>query len=135
MNGKSSDNIDKELYKHTLRLIKTMPILIAICDMMNTFFYIFNIDLGLLSYIGGCSFLTILLLYLLSYTFSYCAYHRMFIHYVVLNNTLSIIDYYNIIPIHKLIYLVLLGITLFFILHFHQNEVREKRRLSENSVT
>lgn len=118
--------LNNMLYKVTLYLIKIMPMLIAICDILNTLFWLLGINLGILSYIGGVSFLTIILLYLLSVIFKFCFYHRMFIHYVLLNNILSIFDYYNIIPIHKIIYLVLLGITLFLVLYFYLKEKKNK---------
>lgn len=112
-------------YKITLYLIKIIPMCISLCDMLNTVLWLIGIDFAILSYIGGISFLTIILLYLLSIVFKFCFYHRMFIHYVTLNNIISIFDYYNVIPINKIIYIVLLGIVLFYILYYHVKKIKK----------
>lgn len=114
-------------YKMTLYLIKIIPMCISLCDMLNTVLWLIGIDFGILSYIGGISFLTIILLYLLSIVFKFCFYHRMFIHYVTLNNIISIFDYYHIIPVNKIIYIVLLGVVLFYILYYHVKKLKKKK--------
>lgn len=112
-------------YKVTLLLFKIIPMLITLCCVLNTALMILGIDAPILSFLGGTSFIVVLLLYLISYTFRFCAYHRMFLHYIVLNNTLCILDLYDAIKVSDSTYIslhiVLLGITLFFILFFYQN--------------
>lgn len=61
---------------------------------MNTILSYFCIDLVILSIIGGMSLLPLLFLYISSYVFKFCAYHRMFLHYIVVNDCINYLDYY-----------------------------------------
>lgn len=73
----------KLLYKIELRLLKIIPMILAFTALLNSILSYFNIDLYILSYIGGISIFTMVFLYLSSYVFKFCEYHRMFLHYVV----------------------------------------------------
>lgn len=85
---------------------------IALCYMLNTMFYIEP-----LSNIAGVSLLTWVFLYLASIVFEFCYYHRMFLWYILIDDILNIVDYYwgipistdNLIRVHN----ILAGITLF----------------------
>ena len=110
----------KLLYKIELRLLKIVPMILAFTALLNSILSYFNIDLYILSYIGGISIFTMVFLYLSSYVFKFCEYHRMFLHYVVVTWTINTIDYYIGIPINDLEYLclqmIIAGISLFIIL-------------------
>ena len=80
-------NLNKALYKIQLYLIKVIPMVMAFISLVNTVFSYYDIDLSILSYIGGYSILTIVFLYLASYIFKFCEYHRMFIHYIAVSYT------------------------------------------------
>lgn len=88
---------------------------IALCYMLNTMFYIEP-----LSNIAGVSLLTWIFLYLASVVFEFRSYHRMFLWYILIDDILNIVDYYwnipistdNLIRIHN----ILAGITLFIVL-------------------
>ena len=95
----------KLLYKIELRLLKIIPIILAFTALLNSILSYFNIDLYILSYIGGISIFTMIFLYLSSYVFKFCEYHRMFLHYVVVTWIINTIDYYIGIPINDLEYL------------------------------
>ena len=94
--------------------------ILAFIALLNSILSYFNIDLYILSYIGGISIFTIVFLYLSSYVFKFCEYHRMFLHYVVVTWIINTIDYYIGIPINDLGYLclqmIIAGISLFIIL-------------------
>jgi hypothetical protein len=113
----------KYLYKIQLYLIKVIPMVMAFISLLNTIFSYYDIDLPILSYIGGYSLLTIVFLYLSSYVFRFCEYHRMFIHYSVANWVLNIYDTYIGVPLNDrnllILYLVITGIFLFIILHLY----------------
>lgn len=83
-------------------MLKGLPITFAFIAVINTLFSFFSIDLIILSYIGGISFLSLLFIYLASYVFKFCAYHRIFIDYAVINNIINVIDLYIGIPISDL---------------------------------
>ena len=87
--------MNKILYKVCLILIKAIPMCIAFVYLLNTLLTYFYIDLPILSTIGGTSILTLLLLYVLSITFKFCAYHRMFLHYILIEDIITYIDYYT----------------------------------------
>ena len=83
----------KPIYKLSLIMIKAIPMCIAFVYLLNTLISYFDIDLPILSTIGGTSMLTLLLLYVLSITFKFCLYHRMFLHYILIENIITYIDY------------------------------------------
>lgn len=103
--------------------------LIALIHLCNVIFSYFNIDLPILSYIGGISFISLIFMYLSSYVFQFCEYHRMFLHYVVIDNIICIYDLYIGIPIEDLeilkIHISVLGICLFVILYLYLKSRRK----------
>lgn len=113
----------KTLYKIELGLLKVIPMILALTALLNSILSYFGIDLYILSYIGGVSIFTMLFLYLSSYVFKFCEYHRMFLHYIVSTWIINIIDYYVGIPISDLEYLclqmIIAGISLFIILYLY----------------
>lgn len=115
--------MDKLLYKITVIVLKILPMLLAFITLLNSILSYFNIDLVILSYIGGVSLIPILFIYITSYTFKFCEYHRMFLHYIVVTWIINIIDLYIGIPINDLKYLclqmIIAGISLFLILYFY----------------
>ena len=128
-------NLNKALYKIQLYLIKVIPMVMAFISLVNTVFSYYDIDLPILSYIGGYSILTIVFLYLASYVFKFCEYHRMFIHYIVVNWALNIYDAYIGIPLNDrgllITYLTITGIFLFIILYLYVKS--HKRTTSKGS--
>lgn len=82
-----------------LYLIKVIPMLLSGICLLNTVCSYYGIDLVVLSYIGSTSLLSIIMLYLMSYVFRFCIYHRMFIHYVTVNTVLNAYDYHIGIPL------------------------------------
>ena len=68
---------NNNLYRVLLIILKYIPIVIALCYMLNTIFYIEP-----LSNIVGVSLLTWIFLYLSSVVFKFCFYHRMFLWYI-----------------------------------------------------
>lgn len=119
-------NLSKPLYKIELYLLKIIPMIMAALHLMSTILFYFGIDLEILSYLGGVSFLTLGFLYLSSYVFKFCEYHRMFLHYIVVTNLISIYDTYIGIPISDgtlFIYnMSIAGIFLFLILYLKKHE-------------
>lgn len=121
----------KRLYKIELLLLKLIPMILAFTALLNSILSYFGIDLYILSYIGGISIFTMVFLYLSSYVFKFCEYHRMFLHYVVITWIINIIDYYIGIPVTDLEYLclqmIVAGVSLFIILYLY---VKHNKRTS-----
>ena len=123
------ESLNKSLYKMELYLIKIIPMLFAGLSLLNTTLSYFDIDIPLISYIGSVSILTLMFMYLSSYVFKFCIYHRMFIHYTSLNWILNIIDYYIGIPLDNrdlfILYMSITGIFLFLILYLRNEHINK----------
>lgn len=102
-----SRKIDRKLYMVELSLLKWLPSLIALVYFTNTLFSLFSIDLPILSYIAGVSLIPIVFIYISSYVFQFCVYHRLPLHYVVVNIIICSFDYYIGIPIHNKFIIIL----------------------------
>ena len=99
-----------KLYKIELYLLKIIPMLLAGIHLTNTVLSYYGIDI-------------IIFLYISSYVFKFCEYHRMFLHYIVVNNLINIYDYYIGIPIDAkelfITHLIIAGICLIVILYLY----------------
>lgn len=120
---------NKSLYKIELYLLKVMPMLLAAIYLINTVLSYYDIILPALSYIGGLSFIPLLFMYISSYVFRFCSYHRMFLHYIVINDLINLIDYYYTLPISDwellILHMSIAGISLFIILYLYVKSNRK----------
>lgn len=115
----------KTHYKLELLYVKYSPMLISLGLLVNNILAYFDIyiqDIG--GYVFSASILTIGHLYNSSRTYKFCKYHRMFIHYIVVNNAINATDYYIGIPGSDLLllalYMSIAGVFLFLVLYYHQ---------------
>ena len=119
-------SVSKPLYKIELYVLKVIPMTMAVLYLLNTILFYFGIDLEILSYLGGVSFLTLGFLYLSSYVFKFCSYHRMFLHYIVVSNLICIYDTYVGISLSDgnlfILNMSVAGIFLFIILYLKRHE-------------
>lgn len=126
---------NKTLYKIFLLILKVIPMVISAIFLLNTILTYYYIDAAILSMVGGVSFFTLLFLYISSYVFKFCNYHRMFIHYISLQWIINLTDYYIGIPINDLSFMLLgltiFGIFLFIILYLYVTS--NKKDASSNS--
>lgn len=125
----------KCLYKTLLVLLKFMPMVIAGCYILNTFCNCLGIDSPLFSYIGGLSFIPWFYIYISTWVFRFCIYHRMFLYYILLNDTVNTLDMYYQFSVSDLqwigIHSILLGIFLFLILYFY---VKHHKKLAKENT-
>lgn len=116
--------MNKRMYKLELICVKYVPILIALITLIDVILYYFDIDFELINYIAGTSFLTMIPMYISSYVYKFCEYHRMFLHYIVVNKVVMMIDLYIGIPLRDfmllVLYLIIAGIFAFLALYLHQ---------------
>jgi hypothetical protein len=131
-------NLDKYLYKIELYVLKIIPMLLALCSFLNTTLFYFGINLPILTYIGGVSFLTLGFLYLSSYVFKFCGYHRMFLHYILVVNIISYIDMEFGIEVSNfslfILYMTIAFIAMCLILISFINE-RYNKKVSSKTLT
>lgn len=115
-------NLNRKYHKALLYLIKVIPIIIAFSYMFDVILSYFNMDVPALSYLTGTSFITLALLYMASFVFKFCPYHRMFIHYVALYNIITAYDYHFGIPLaNKALYntMFFISIVVMFTILYH----------------
>lgn len=123
---------NKSLYKIELYLLKVMPILLAVIYLINTVLSYYDIIVPALSHIGGLSFIPLIFMYVSSYVFRFCSYHRMFLHYIVVNDSINLIDYYCTLPISDwellIVHMIIAGISLFIILYLYVKHHRQNAK-------
>lgn len=89
----------KYLYKLTLATIRLLP-MIMVLSYILMFILANTIEaFVIIPHILGTVIAPLVLLYLISYLFRYCYFHRMFIHYYAFVEILNVTDYYVRIPI------------------------------------
>lgn len=120
-----------KLHKIGLIILKLIPMLLAFVYFINTVLSYYNIDTTLLSYIGGMSLIPLVFLYLASYMFRFCSYHRMFLHYILITDIINIYDYYIGIPLNILslisLHMIFLCIAMFLTLYLYMTKGKHKR--------
>lgn len=112
------------MYKLELLSVKYIPILIALVVLANAILSYFDIYINEPDYLAGTSILTLVPMYISSYAFRFCSYHRMFIHYILSHKILLTIDVYIGIPISDynllLFNLKIAGVFTVIIVYLHQ---------------
>ena len=119
---KEEEKLSKQLYKIELYLIKTIPVIIAALGLLNTILSYYNVDVEILSFIGGISLLPWLFLYISSFVFKFCLYHRLFLYYIAITELLAWYDYKFGVPLsakgYLILHLVIAGIFIILITYF-----------------
>ena len=118
---KEVKSVNKRLYKLELYSAKVVPMLMAGITLANTVLSYIGIQLVCLSYIGGISLLVLIRFYITSYTYRFCSYHRMFLHYILISNSVALYDYHVGIPLNDVnlfaLNMIIAGVSLFIILY------------------
>ena len=126
----------KFLYKIELYLIKIIPFVLATICFINTTLSYFYIDVTFLSYLGGISILPLIFLYISSYVFKFCLYHRLPLHYITVNLVINLIDEYIGIPLSdRHLYAIYVIITFIFLIlliyeHCRKRNIKIFKRIS-----
>lgn len=125
----------KYLYKILLILLKYIPLIISLFYIINTLTAFVGIDIPVLSNIAGMSLFTWLFMYISTWVFRFCIYHRMFLYYILITDIVNITDYYIGIPVSDynliIIHGLIIGISLFLILYFYVTN--NKKTITSNS--
>ena len=97
---------------------------IAVLTLIHTIISYLEIDTAIISYI--IALLVWLFLYLSSFVFKFCLYHRMFLYYILLINIINLIDYEYGIPLGLrpmiALQIIIAGIFLIVILYLKQHD-------------
>lgn len=89
----------KALYKITLYVLKVLPMIMAFSYLVM--FVLANTieSFVVVPHIIGTVIAPLVFVYLTSYVFRFCSFHRLFIHYYAFVELLNVTDYYVRIPI------------------------------------
>lgn len=126
-------NVNKALYKIELLLIKIIPFVIMLFYVLNSILSYFNIDIILLSVISGLSILTWLFLFISSFVFRFCIYHRLPLYYILISDIINYYDNIVGIPISNrslfILNIIIAGIFILLIVYFKfkQHESRTSK--------
>lgn len=127
------DQLRKSSHKLLLVVLKFIPMITAMCYLLNTALALVGIDAPILSHICGMSLLPWLFILIATYVFRFCAYHRMFLYYILVSDIINIFDYYVGIPLSAynmvMLHFNVAGIFLFLILYHYVK--RNKEALSK----
>ena len=112
------------IYKLELLSVKYVPMLIASMDFISNILAYFDIYLDITLFIGGSPILTTIPMYISSCVYKFCIYHKMAIHYIVVNKIVAFVDNYFIIPVDDfnllLLNLIIGGIFVSCAIYCHQ---------------
>lgn len=124
----------KTLYRLLLITLKYIPPIISFCYVLNTILAIAEVDFPILSILSGMSVFTWMFMYLSAIVFRFCNYHKMFLWYILADDSISIIDYYIDLPIDDIdmigIHSSIIGIFLFIILYLY---VKSNKKITDKN--
>lgn len=119
----------KVLYKIELIGIKYIPIVIALMYFIDTLLDAYEVEIDFLSHLFGMSFLPWCFLFLSSFVFKFCLFHRLPLYYIALNHIISLIDYYIGIPVGLEVWVIghitLLFLVIVLMLIAHQRRLKK----------
>lgn len=122
--------LQNSLYKIELHWIKIIPMVIAVLSFLDTILSYIGYEGATLSYI--IALLVWLFLYLSSFVFKFCRWHRMFLYYILLEGIINWYDYTFIIPLELrpmiAIQLVIAFVFICLGLYFHKYDKHPCRK-------
>lgn len=121
-----NDLINKHLYKIFLVVVKYIPLITALIQIILTIFNYFGVAATSLTYLGGTSILFIVLLFIISYVFKFCYLFRIPLWYNTIIIFLSILRNFGYLPIEIIdlyrIYAIISGIFItLFVVYIYKN--------------
>ena len=130
---KVEGGVGKSLYKIELLIIKVIPFIIMLCYVLNSTLSYFNLNGEIFSVIGGQSILTWIFLYVSSFVFKFCIYHRLPLYYILISDILAYYDNIIGIPISNkelfVLNISIMGVFILLIVYFKfkQHESRTSK--------
>lgn len=111
------EELRKSNHKTFLVITKFIPHVSALMYALYTLIQFAGIDPIIIGYFFSYSLLPWVYMLITSYVFRYCYVHRLPLYYILLNEILTITDYYIGIPINEfnllLIHLLLIALLIF----------------------
>ena len=97
MSGDSLKN--RALHKLTIATLKVLPMIMVAAYLLMLIGFYFDSKYIVIPHLLGTVGAPLAFLYITSYVFRFCAFHRLFIHYYAFVELLNVTDYYVRIPI------------------------------------
>lgn len=107
----------KSVYKVTVKFLKLLPMI-----MVLSYFTMLGLSFVadryvVIPHVLGTVIAPLVFIYLISYVFRYCTFHRLFIHYYVFIQLLNVIGHYHWLPTDgETTTLIHDGVTIVFII-------------------
>ena len=118
------------LYKIELHWIKIIPMVLSFTTFLDTILSYLEVEGTILAYINAL--LVWLFLYLSSFAFHFCRWHRMFLYYLLVEGGINCYDYELGIPLGlKDMIVVQLALIMIFVsigLYFHKHDKHPCRK-------
>ena len=127
--------MNRNLYKIGIWSLKVLPIILAICYFLGTLFSLFNIDLVFLSYFGFIGIFPFIFIYISSFMFKFCIWHRIPLYYILCINLLTHLDYLFVFSIVWLISFLIIITGIAIILTLYLKKYESKRIIKNMSNT
>lgn len=128
--------INKNLYKVDLFLLKLLPMIMCGSYLIASYGATFQITIGfgivlqIVSHYLGLVLAPIAFMYISSYVFKFCNYHRMFIHYIAVIELMDVTNWYFKVPISNQLWNGIQDIiTIAFIIITIFMYIRKRRQL------
>ena len=91
----SDNNLkNKELYKTSLILLKILPMIMVAAYLLMLIGFYFDSKYIIIPHLLGTVGAPLAFIYITSYVFRFCAFHRLFIHYYAFVDILNVSDHY-----------------------------------------
>lgn len=113
----------KLMYKLELMSVKYTPMVVSLSILISLVLSYCDIDISILDSMLSASLIATVPMYISSYVYKFCKYHRMFIHYILIVHVIDTCDILFGIPASDfnllLVYLIITGIFIFLILYLY----------------
>lgn len=84
----------KSMYKATLYTLKILPMVMAFAYLLMLCCFNYAPKYVVIPHLLGTVFAPLIFIYITSYVFKFCAFHRLFIHYYTFITILNVSDHY-----------------------------------------
>lgn len=122
--------MNKDLYKVTLFILKLLPMIMAFSYMSIGLCAWLGVGWQIFAHYIGLVITPITFMYICSYLFKFCNYHRVFLHYVAITELVNITDWYFKIPVSNTVMgIIHLIITVVFLITFVIMYIRKQRQI------
>lgn len=128
---------NKKLYKILLIFLKILPMIMAVSYIMNVLFADLVIGGFAVFHYLGLVIAPIAFMYIASYVFKFCNYHRCFLHFIAIEELLTLTDYYIGIPLDnemicEIHYMNMTFFAVLFVVLYIKKRKEEKSKKDES---